>query len=85
MSTNPKDTAFPLVEPLGGTSGAVNEGLSKREYFAAAALQGLLANVAWMKQSVELPERELSTAATAQFAVEHADYLIGALNKQEAP
>ncbi len=47
-------------------------GLTKREYFAAMALQGLLAN-----------EYLSSTDRVEAHAVEHADRLIEALNKEE--
>lgn len=46
------------------------EGLTKREYFAAMAMQGLLAN-----------EYLSSTDRLEKHAVEHADRLIKALNK----
>jgi hypothetical protein len=44
--TKPDDSAFP-AQPLGTDGLPVNElatGLTKREYFAAMAMQGLLAN-----------------------------------------
>lgn len=48
MATNPKDTAFPAYEPdykMGHPIQQLTEaGLSKREYFAAVALQGCLAS-----------------------------------------
>lgn len=51
-----------------------NYGLTKREYFAAMALQGLMAN--------RTPDIDLCTSV-ADFAVYHADALIEALNKKE--
>lgn len=42
MSTNPNHAAFPKVVPEGHSE--VYHGLTKREYFAAKAMQGLLAN-----------------------------------------
>ena len=50
---------------------SISGGLTKREYFAGLALQGLLANP-------EIPIGELSNATEA---VEYADALITALNK----
>lgn len=64
--TNPNEPAFPLPE------GKCN-GLSKREYFAALAMQGILANPSndHMKRSI-FPEA----------AVAFADLLIAELNKE---
>ena len=47
-------------------------GLTKREYFAAMALQGLLAG-----DTIQ----HLSYQSDARTAVEYADYLIQALNR----
>jgi hypothetical protein len=47
-------------------------GLTKREYFAAMAMQGMLAN----------PEIEDSFKTISSSAVDVADYIIEALNKQ---
>lgn len=57
--TDPNDTAFPAH--------ATNDGLTKREYFAAAALAGLVAN--------GIPKID-----AAPFAVVVADALIDTLN-----
>jgi hypothetical protein len=48
----------------------ISKGLTKREYFASMALQGILAN------SYLIPEIEHQT----KFAVKYADALIEALN-----
>ena len=58
--------AFPTTQDVGDV------GLSKREYFAAAALQGVIStdNYGSIKQA-------------ACFAVEFADALINELNKQD--
>jgi hypothetical protein len=58
MKTNPNDPAFH------------NPGLTKREYFAAMALQGLLA------------DNTYNTDVAANVAVDFADLLIEALNKR---
>lgn len=63
MYTNPIDTAFPVMEKFNF------EGLSKREYFAAIALQGLLT-------------RE-SVPDAVKYAVKAADLLIAKLNENE--
>lgn len=70
MDTNPQDAAFPLVVC---SDGDVESGLSKREYFAAIALQGLLA----AGNSV--------TVLMADRAVAAADALIEALNDGRSP
>jgi hypothetical protein len=65
MRTKAKGPAFPLISDDGYI---INAGLTKREYFAAMALQGLLANNNNYKYSV------IS-------AVEFADDLIEELSK----
>jgi hypothetical protein len=61
---NPNDPAFPA------STDHEFSGLTKREYFAAMALQGFLADG-------DSPDE------AAEWAVESADYLIEALNKAE--
>lgn len=68
MQCRKNDSAFPI-----SLEDEEFHGLSKREYFAAAALQGLLSNL-----TVKLPK------PTAVLAVEIADSLIRELNKSEA-
>lgn len=58
-----------------GKSRWAQDGLTKREYFAAAALQGLLAAE---------PDYSLSIEHIAVTAVGYADELIRALNRQSA-
>jgi len=60
------------------------DGLTKREYFAAMAMQGLLLNGAWDKGLQEQCERVGSNTSTAisVYAVDLADELINQLNKQ---
>ena len=62
---HPNEPAFVIL-----TESAIDSGLTKREYFAALAMQGLLANPA-----VDMLE------ITAKKAVKTADYLIKALNE----
>jgi hypothetical protein len=64
--TNPNDLAFPLLS----STVQGQTGLTKRECFAAMALQGFLADG-------DSPDE------AAEWAVEAADYLIEALNKAE--
>lgn len=72
--SNANDLAFPQPyqsEPGGILFYDVNQGLSKREYFAGLAMQGLLAN-----------SGNETYATMAAWAVRHADALIEALNKE---
>lgn len=67
--TNPND----IVHSLQATEFSQSEyGLTKREYFSAMALQGLLANVNHSRNPVH-----------AEDAVFLADALINALNKEQ--
>ena len=70
--TYPSDAAFAC--PASPTSRAA-DGLTKREYFAGLALQGLLA-----QSSEKGGSYDASFFFVAQLAVEHAEALIGALN-----
>lgn len=72
MNTNQNDCAFPIeisYEDYEVPELHTHEpGLTKREYFAALAMQGLLSNPVVMGNLAEM-------------AVEHADALINELNK----
>lgn len=70
MTTDPQDNAFPVFDSDGGASTA-QIGLTKREYFAAMAMQGLLA-----------ADLDLQPGATAILSIERADALIAALNRE---
>jgi hypothetical protein len=73
--TNPNDSAFSksaFYHPDGGLD-VPQEGLSKREYFAAMALQGFFAAAHHSDTDVEY---------FAPIAVQAADALIAELNKQ---
>ncbi|WP_016953526.1 hypothetical protein [Anabaena sp. PCC 7108] len=67
MQTRKEDSAFAHFDDEFG----VLPGLSKREYFAAIALQGILANPEFM------------SAMACQLAVKKADELIFELNKTD--
>lgn len=78
MATNPSDDAF---------SSETAKGLTKREYFAAMALQGILANPLFFKETKDLKLRnencdDIGHAAT--MAVFHADALIKDLDENES-
>jgi hypothetical protein len=83
--TEPNDSAHPVIETEhshdwdGGGESYSNTystgGLTKREYFAAMAIQGILPT---LKHAVSRVEME----NIASDAVDVADYLIEALNKE---
>lgn len=76
--TNGNESISPVVvagkTPLGNYTTA---GLTKREYFAALAMQGMLAC-----NGGALGDSELNAPAWASRAVACADALIASLNKQ---
>ena len=71
--TNPNDAAFSKAAFYNENTGMdqAQEGLTKREYFAALAMQGLLANNIYTN---------VANVVSAN-AVEHADALIAQLNE----
>lgn len=69
--TEPEDLAFPMW----GKNTITEGGLSKREYFAALALQGIIANMA-----DKIDGKTAMLAASA--ATDYADALISALNEK---
>lgn len=69
MKTNHYDPAYPCDKYLN----VAMQGLTKREYFAAMAMQGYLASVP--SDTIERPEY------AASHAVKYADALINELNK----
>lgn len=73
--TNPNDAAF--AKSAFYQTDTSEKGLTKREYFAAMAMQGILANGPTDKEGWDL-----SAEQTAQVAVNHAEALIEILNKQ---
>lgn len=70
MKTNPNDLVTPLM-----MDGMIDGGLTKREYFAALAMQGLLSNN---------DVRDLDLLHHAKLSVEMSDNLIKALNEKAA-
>lgn len=72
MKTRQEDAAFGCVGMLSREEDVYNHGLTKRELFAAMALQGILSN-----SRIEV------TKETSKLAVVLADALITELNKEE--
>ena len=68
------EAAYPL-SPDGNKELGYNTGLTIRQYFAAMAMQGLLASYAGVSQN---PNPE----SLAKKAIEYVDALINELNKQ---
>lgn len=79
---NPNEPAFSksaFYHPDGGMD-APQEGLSKREYFAGLALQGILANRE-LQLAIIVDHKGDSDKAWSTEAVYQADLLIEVLNK----
>jgi hypothetical protein len=80
MKTYPNDmiTAFTevgeITKGVGMTRWRTHNGLTKREYFAAMAMQGLLSNGEYKNQMVSY---------VTDYSVDFADSLIKELNKQQ--
>ena len=68
--TTANEAAFPLISPDGM---AVNQGLTKREYFAAMAMQGMLSACNGFDNRGQ--------KYLAECAISQADALIKALNE----
>ena len=82
---NKNQPAFPTLTWNQLESGAIvqeteSEGISKREYFAAKALQGILANH-WCQNDFKNNIVAMDYAETAQQAIGYADALIAELSK----
>lgn len=79
MKTNPNDSSYPNMPVYDGIHRLSEHGLTKREYFAAMALQGLLSNS--YNDGATQPLSTASHDQIAQMAVSSADALIAELNK----
>jgi len=76
--TNGNDSAHPIVPDIttaNKTGLQMEFGLTKRELFAAMAMQGILENRAYY-------ERSLGGKSVEGYAVHYADRLIAELNKE---
>jgi hypothetical protein len=77
MTTRKHDSSFPVFDSKGrfiDGDDYSSRGLTKREYFAAKALQGILSNPS-------LDPDEYNPSAYANLALEAAEILIIELNK----
>lgn len=68
MKTNPNDSVY-------NSEQAPQDGLTKREHFAAIAMQGIL--------SADTGNEWLTAGKVAEKAIGYADALINELNKQQ--
>jgi len=59
-------------------------GLTKREYFAARAMQGILSNSAFANMEV-FPRKQLNDDIIAEYSVRMADYLLKQLENGNNP
>ena len=71
IKADPNESAYPIV----GADFPTVHGLTKRQYFAAMALQGLYAS-----GQLEIPEHLDPSVEVPKLAVKVADGLIAALN-----
>jgi hypothetical protein len=76
--TDPNESAYPN-KVLRGSVNYVEQGLTKREYFASKALQGLL-GIYDSGQNAIVPNEE-NVIYMGKLAVKAADALIAELNK----
>lgn len=58
-------------------------GLTKREYFAAKAMQGLLSNSSWMKE-YQGEKYLMQTDVIAKIAIQTADAILDKLSDKES-
>ena len=75
MKTNKNDSVHPIFDSEGSAMTRF-VGITKREYFAAQAMQGILSSSRYYYKNVP-------SAQVAEEAVEMADELIKALNAQD--
>ena len=83
--TNKDEFAFGhIIFENGKFAGGTGGGLTKREYFAAMAMQGAMANTALIQSAAYVQDRDGDAPPTliAAVAVASADALIEALNKE---
>lgn len=87
--TNPNDPAHPQhgwsKDPETLERMKNQGGLTKREYIAAMAMQGICANGAIEKQAPFYKDSTPQSADISLWAIEQADALIAELNKEPKP
>jgi hypothetical protein len=78
MSEDTSGAAYPHYKIIAGGKQEQIMGLTKREYFAAMALQGIIA----AKETFDPMNGQTQSEAWAELAVKRADALINALKEQ---
>ena len=74
---------FPTGRSIEGMGSISEGGLTKRELFAAMAMQGLLANREWADCSIHrTPDMKPAEVVIIEIATEAADFLIAELAKE---
>ena len=79
MENNSKKSAFPLPENR-DSSHPFGNGLTKREYFAAKAMEGMVGG--FMKNKVSLDDIEEPVRICAQWSIKFADELLKQLEEK---
>lgn len=77
---NGDTSAFPIFDSNGECLTFDCDGMTKREYFAAMAMQGLLANS--FQDGINEPLSHANNTQIAGMAVDQADCLLQALEEQ---
>ena len=84
--TDPIDPAFPTCHEKAWQNAEgriINQGLTKREYFAAMAMQGIISNKGIVQLIIEQnSEPEFVHSVGSKMALAWADALIAELNKE---
>lgn len=83
MKTEANEMAHPGAQCMPGEPFILTGGLTKREHFAALAMQGMLANSYWSELMFKskFDDKKIYSVISKD-AVAHADALIEALNKE---
>ncbi|BES59846.1 hypothetical protein [Dysgonomonas capnocytophagoides] len=81
METQSQDSAFGFAATLPNEEAIYNHGLTKRELFAAMAMQGLLGNQDMILTTMRVSDDDNLFVSLSKAAVEISDTLIQELNK----
>ena len=81
--SKPNDNAFPNFDSNGEVIHECASGLTKREYFVAAAMTGLAANSWATQMNTESASKGIATKGLPELAVAMADAVIAQMEKQK--
>lgn len=73
---------YGVVSDKNAISTGTLSGLTKREHFAAMAMQGILSNAEILGQIAEITESHNLLSTLARMSTDHADALLAELEKQ---